>query len=142
MTRRPAGWRISDPAATSRHGPGRLPAALCAAVGYRVAAGSGQGETIACDKIRAGLRHPLFATRISRAHNDTSVPLIGTNPVGPDLASTASPTPVKAGPDAHCLDVPLARDRDGSQAHRVGTARSRAVNSAHPVERREESGKR
>ncbi|HEY1487692.1 MAG TPA: RpiB/LacA/LacB family sugar-phosphate isomerase [Micromonosporaceae bacterium] len=42
--------------------------------------GSGQGEHIACNKmrgIRAGLCHDAFSTEISRTHNDANVLIIG-----------------------------------------------------------------
>ena len=64
--------------------------ALCADVGRRVASGtadtglviggSGQGEVIACNKVRgvrAGLCHTDFATQISRGHNDANVMVLG-----------------------------------------------------------------
>jgi ribose 5-phosphate isomerase B len=63
---------------------------LCAAVGRRVVdgeddwglviGGSGQGEVVACNKvrgIRAGLCHTVFATEISRGHNDANVMVVG-----------------------------------------------------------------
>jgi ribose 5-phosphate isomerase B len=103
---------------------------LCADVGYRVAdgradrgivlGGSGQGETIACNKIRgirAGLCHTLFATQISRAHNDANVLIIGTKLVGPDLALEILDrwltTPFKAGPHAHRLTQITALENGG-----------------------------
>lgn len=72
---------------------------LCADVCHRVLdgradraiviGGSGQGEQIACNKIRgvrAGLCHCLFTARISRAHNDANVLVMGAKVVGPELA--------------------------------------------------------
>jgi ribose 5-phosphate isomerase B len=63
---------------------------LCADVAGRVAAGhsdrgivlggSGQGEVIACNKIRgvrAGLCHNRFSTEISRGNNDANVLVMG-----------------------------------------------------------------
>jgi ribose 5-phosphate isomerase B len=54
-----------------------------------VVGGSGQGEHIACNKIRgirAGLCHDRFTTQISRAHNDANVLVIGAKVIGPDEA--------------------------------------------------------
>lgn len=72
---------------------------LCADVGRRVVdgpadrgivvGGSGQGEHIACNKIRgvrAGLCHDRFTTEISRAHNDANVLVIGAKVITPELA--------------------------------------------------------
>jgi ribose 5-phosphate isomerase B len=49
-----------------------------------VVGGSGQGEHIACNKIRgvrAGLCHDRFTTEISRAHNDSNVLVIVASPL-------------------------------------------------------------
>ena len=54
-----------------------------------VVGGSGQGEHIACNKIkgiRAGLCHDRFTTEISRAHNDANVLVIGAKVISPDDA--------------------------------------------------------
>jgi ribose 5-phosphate isomerase B len=54
-----------------------------------VVGGSGQGEHIACNKvrgIRAGLCFDRFTTEISRAHNDSNVLVIGAKVTPPDLA--------------------------------------------------------
>jgi ribose 5-phosphate isomerase B len=72
---------------------------LCAAVSRLVAAraadlaivigGSGQGEVIACNKVRgvrAGLAYSPFAVRISRGNNDANVMVIGTKVVSDDEA--------------------------------------------------------
>ena len=72
---------------------------LCLDVGSRVVdgradrgvvvGGSGQGEHIACNKIRgvrAGLCHDRFTTEISRAHNDSNVLVIGAKVISPELA--------------------------------------------------------
>jgi ribose 5-phosphate isomerase B len=74
---------------------------LCAAVSRMVAAGaadlaivmggSGQGEVIACNKVRgvrAGLAYSAFAVRISRGNNDANVMVIGTKVV-PDEEAVA-----------------------------------------------------
>jgi ribose 5-phosphate isomerase B len=73
--------------------------ALCADVGRLVASGaadtglvlggSGQGEVIACNKIkgvRAGLCHTEFATQISRGHNNANVMVVGAKVVDAELA--------------------------------------------------------
>jgi ribose 5-phosphate isomerase B len=72
---------------------------LCAAVGRQVAegsaafgivvGGSGQGEVIACNKlrgVRAGLAYSRFAVEISRGNNDANVIVIGTKVISPDEA--------------------------------------------------------
>ena len=54
-----------------------------------VIGGSGQGEHIACNKIRgvrAGLCHDRFTTEISRAHNDANVLVIGAKVISPEVA--------------------------------------------------------
>jgi ribose 5-phosphate isomerase B len=64
---------------------------LCAAVSRMVAAGqadlaiviggSGQGEVVACNKVRgvrAGVAYSRFAVEISRGHNDANVMVLGT----------------------------------------------------------------
>ena len=74
---------------------------LCAAVSRMVASGtadlaivmggSGQGEVIACNKIRgvrAGLAYSRFAVQISRGNNDANVMVIGTKVV-PDTDAIA-----------------------------------------------------
>lgn len=51
--------------------------------------GSGSGEHIAFNKIagiRAGLGHDHLTTRISRAHNDANVLVLGAKVVSPDRA--------------------------------------------------------
>lgn len=54
-----------------------------------VVGGSGQGEQIACNKIRgirAALCNDVFTTRIGRAHNDANVCVIGAKAVSAELA--------------------------------------------------------
>lgn len=54
-----------------------------------VVGGSGQGEQIACNKVRgvrAGLCDGLFAAEISRSHNDANVLVIGAKLVTSRLA--------------------------------------------------------
>ena len=54
-----------------------------------VVGGSGQGEVIACNKIRgirAGLCPDLWHTEISRGNNDSNVLVLGAKVVGPELA--------------------------------------------------------
>ncbi|HEY4455854.1 MAG TPA: RpiB/LacA/LacB family sugar-phosphate isomerase [Pseudonocardiaceae bacterium] len=51
-----------------------------------VVGGSGSGEHMACNKIRgirAGLGHEPFTARISRAHNDANVLIIGAKVMEP-----------------------------------------------------------
>lgn len=72
---------------------------LCVAVGHLVTAGdadlgiviggSGQGEVVACNKvrgIRAGLAYSEFSVDISRGNNDANVMVIGTKVIGDDTA--------------------------------------------------------
>jgi ribose 5-phosphate isomerase B len=72
---------------------------LCGAVGRLVAqgdvdlgiivGGSGQGEVIACNKvrrIRAGLAYSEFAVDISRGNNDANVMVIGTKVIDDEMA--------------------------------------------------------
>lgn len=72
---------------------------LCAEVSRRVAdgradaavvlGGSGQGEVIACNKIRgirAGLGHTPFMVSISRGNNDANVLVMGTKVISDDEA--------------------------------------------------------
>lgn len=72
---------------------------LCAAVSRLVAGGaadlaiviggSGQGEVIACNKIRgvrAGLAYSRFAVEISRGNNDANVMVLGTKVVSDEEA--------------------------------------------------------
>lgn len=72
---------------------------LCAAVGQLVArddadmgiivGGSGQGEVIACNKVRgvrAGLAYSEFSVDISRCNNDANVMVIGTKVVDDQTA--------------------------------------------------------
>src|SRR5258708_5115887 len=91
---------------------------LCSDIGNRVVddradrgiviGGSGQGEQIACNKIRgirAGLCHELFTTEISRAHNDANVLVMGAQGISPELAGESTAprlaTPATAGPPPH-----------------------------------------
>lgn len=72
---------------------------LCAAVSAMVArgtadlaivvGGSGQGEVVACNKIRgvrAGLAYSRFAVEISRGNNDANVMVLGTKVLADDEA--------------------------------------------------------
>jgi ribose 5-phosphate isomerase B len=73
--------------------------ALCVSVGRAVVTGtadrgiivggSGQGEHIACNKIRgirAGLGFDRFTTGISRANNDSNVLILGAKVITPETA--------------------------------------------------------
>lgn len=88
---------------------------LCAAVSRMVAdgradlaiviGGSGQGEVIACNKVRgarAGLAYSRFAVEISRGNNDANVMVLGTKVLGDDeaiaLVELWLETPFKGGP--------------------------------------------
>lgn len=101
---------------------------LCASVGRRVVdgqaefgiviGGSGQGEQIACNKIRgirAGLCHSLFATEIARAHNDANVLVVGAKVVTPrlaeDIATIWLTTPFKGGRHQDRVDQIAALER-------------------------------
>ena len=96
LKRRLAGW-LADSGHTvtdaGSHDPEEVVdyPPLCAAVSRMVAAGaadlaivmggSGQGEVIACNKVRgvrAGLAYSRFAVQISRGNNDANVMVIGT----------------------------------------------------------------
>lgn len=104
--------------------------ALCADIGRRVAAGdadfgivlggSGQGEVIACNKIRgvrAGLCHTRFATEISRGHNDANVMVLGAKVLSPpeaeEMVSIWLATPFKGGRHQTRIDQIAALERDG-----------------------------
>ena len=83
-----------------------------------VLGGSGQGESIACNKIRgvrAGLCQDLFSTEISRAHNDSNVLVIAAKVVATDLArqivATWLETPFKGGRHQQRLDQIAALER-------------------------------
>jgi ribose 5-phosphate isomerase B len=101
---------------------------LCQDVGLRVVdgradrgiivGGSGQGEHIACNKIkgvRAGLCHDRFTTEISRAHNDSNMLIIGAKVIGPGLAEELTQlwmtTPFKGGVHQDRLDQIAAIER-------------------------------
>jgi ribose 5-phosphate isomerase B len=73
--------------------------ALCVSVGHAVVGGtadrgiivggSGQGEHIACNKIRgirAGLGFDRFTTEISRANNDSNMLILGAKVTPPETA--------------------------------------------------------
>jgi ribose 5-phosphate isomerase B len=101
---------------------------LCADVGRQVTSGaadrgivvggSGQGEHIACNKlrgVRAGLCHDRFTTEISRAHNDANVLVIGAKVISPELAEELTDlwltTPFKGGRHQDRLDQIAALER-------------------------------
>jgi ribose 5-phosphate isomerase B len=76
-----------------------------------VVGGSGQGEAIACNKIRgirAGLCHDVWGTEISRGNNDSNVLVLGAKVVTPELAEriavTWLTTPFKGGVHARRLE--------------------------------------
>jgi ribose 5-phosphate isomerase B len=83
-----------------------------------VIGGSGQGEAIACNKvrgIRAGLCPDLFHTQISRGNNDSNVLILGAKVVTPELAeqilATWLETPFKGGVHQRRLDQIAALER-------------------------------
>ena len=103
---------------------------LCAEVGRRVAAGhddlgiviggSGQGEVIACNKlrgVRAGLAYSRFAVEISRGNNDANVMVLGTKVLGDDeaeeLLTLWLDTPFKGGVHAARLAQISAIEQQG-----------------------------
>ncbi len=83
-----------------------------------VLGGSGQGETIACNKvrgIRAGLCQDIWNTQISRGNNDSNVLVLGAKVVPADLAeqilATWLQTPFKGGVHQRRLDQIAALER-------------------------------
>jgi ribose 5-phosphate isomerase B len=83
-----------------------------------VVGGSGQGEAIACNKIRgirAGLCHDLWGTEISRGNNDSNVLVLGAKVVTRELAEqiavTWLTTPFKGGVHARRLEQIAALER-------------------------------
>ena len=83
-----------------------------------VIGGSGQGEAIACNKIRgirAGLCHDLFSTEISRGNNDSNVLVLGAKVVTPELAeqvvATWLETSFKGGVHQRRIDMIAALER-------------------------------
>ncbi len=86
-----------------------------------VVGGSGQGEAIACNKVRgvrAGLCQDLFSTRISRGNNDSNVLVIGAKLVPPGLAeqivATWLDTPFRGGVHQRRLDQIAVLERGDS----------------------------
>lgn len=86
-----------------------------------VVGGSGQGEAIACNKIRgirAGLCPDLFHTLISRGNNDSNVLVLGAKVVGPELAlqilETWLDTPFTGGVHQRRLDQIAVLERGGT----------------------------
>ncbi len=84
-----------------------------------VIGGSGNGEVIACNKIRgirAGLCHDLWGTEISRGNNDSNVLVLGAKVVPPQLAAaiviTWLDTPFKGGVHQRRLDQIAALERE------------------------------
>lgn len=109
--------------------------ALCAEVGRAVAGhaadmgvvvgGSGQGEVIACNKVRgvrAGLCHTQFATKISRGNNDANVLVLGAKVIGPEeavsIVETWLATPFKGGRHQRRVDQIAALERGETPAAR------------------------
>ncbi|MGH6655476.1 MAG: RpiB/LacA/LacB family sugar-phosphate isomerase [Actinocrinis sp.] len=128
------GHEVVDCGANSGDGTVNYPP-LCQDVSLRVAdgrvdrgiivGGSGQGEHIACNKVkgvRAGLCHDRFTTEISRGHNDSNVLILGSKVIGPDLADELTDLwmaiPFKGGVHQDRLDQIAAIER-GEIPHRV-----------------------
>ncbi len=124
---RAAGHEVEDCGAHTADEPVDYPP-LCAEVCSRVVAGaadraivvggSGQGESIACNKIRgirAGVCPDVFHAQISRGNNDGNVLIVGAKVVGPELAeqilATWLETPFKGGPHQRRLDQIAALER-------------------------------
>jgi len=83
-----------------------------------VLGGSGQGESIACNKIRgirAGVCPDVFHAQISRGNNDSNVLIMGTKVVSPaqaeEIVSTWLETPFKGGEHQRRLDQIAALER-------------------------------
>lgn len=83
-----------------------------------VVGGSGQGEAIACNKVRgvrAGLCQDLFGTGISRGNNDSNVLVLGAKVVTPELAEQIVAawlaTPFKGGVHQRRIDQIAALER-------------------------------
>ncbi len=80
--------------------------------------GTGQGEAIACNKmrgVRAGLCHDLFNTGISRGNNDSNVLVLGAKVVDLALAEQILAawleTPFKGGVHQRRIDMIAALER-------------------------------
>ena len=104
---------------------------LCASIGDEVTngradrgimiGGSGQGEAIACNKIRgirAGLCQTVFDAEISRGHNDANVLVLGakivTTELAEDIVETWLTLPFKGGVHQDRLDQIAALERGDS----------------------------
>lgn len=107
--------------------------ALCLDVGHRVAAGtadrgiivggSGQGEHIACNKIRgirAGLGFDRFTTEISRLNNDSNMLILGAKVIPAELALELADlwltTAFRGGIHQRRVDAIMAIEHDEAQA--------------------------
>ncbi len=84
-----------------------------------VIGGSGQGEAIACNKVRgvrAGLCQDLFGVSISRGNNDSNVLVLGVKVVSLELAEQLLQawltTPFKGGVHQRRIDMIAAIERD------------------------------
>jgi ribose 5-phosphate isomerase B len=89
-----------------------------------VIGGSGQGEAVACNKIRgirAGLCQDLWSTEISRAHNDSNVLVVPAKIVDADLAekilATWLDTGFKGGRHQSRIDQIAALERGETLGH-------------------------
>ena len=93
-----------------------------------VVGGSGQGEAIACNKIRgirAGLCQDLFSTRVSRGNNNSNVLVIGAKVVTPALAGqilrTWMETPFNGGVHQRRVEMIGALERGQAPAPGAGS---------------------
>ena len=134
LKRQLAGWlagrghTVTD---AGGHDPGEVVdyPPLCAAVSRMVASGtadlaivmggSGQGEVIACNKVRgvrAGLAYSRFAVQISRGNNDANVMVIGTKVISDadaiDLVELWLDTPFNGGRHQDRVDQITALEAD------------------------------
>jgi ribose 5-phosphate isomerase B len=113
---------------------------LCLDVGHLVAGGkadrgiivggSGQGEHIACNKIRgirAGLGFDRFTTEISRLNNDSNILILGAKVVTPELAEELTDlwltTGFRGGVHQRRVDAIMAIENDGRGMTTPGPAR-------------------
>jgi ribose 5-phosphate isomerase B len=124
---RSAGHDVDDRGSSHDDGVVDYPP-LCEAVCRRVVdgraerglviGGSGQGEVIACNKIRgirAGLCPDVWHAEISRGNNDANVLVLGAKVIDPDLAelvlATWLTTPFKGAEHARRIEMIAALER-------------------------------
>jgi ribose 5-phosphate isomerase B len=93
-----------------------------------IVGGSGQGEHIACNKmrgIRAGLCFDRFTTEISRANNDSNVLVIGAKVTAPEAAEELTDlwlgTPFRGGRHQTRVDQIMAIESMGAESMGAGS---------------------